>query len=76
MNKVTIKNKYPLPRIDDLFDQLQGATTFSKVDLRSRYHKLRIREEEIPKTFFKSRYGHYEFLVMSFGLTRTPVVFM
>ncbi|XP_022926224.1 uncharacterized protein LOC111433405 [Cucurbita moschata] len=75
MNKVTIKNKYPLSRIDDLFDQLQEATAFSKIDLRSRYHKLRIRED-IPKTSFNSRYGHYEFLVMSFGLTSTPVVFM
>ena len=76
LNNVTIKNKYPLPKINDLFDQLQGASVFSKSDLRSRYHQLKIRKSNVFKTIFKTRYGHYEFLVMPFGLTNALVAFM
>ncbi|KAL0534730.1 hypothetical protein IC582_029023 [Cucumis melo] len=76
LNKVTVKNRYPLPKIDDLFDQLQGATVFSKINLQSGYHHLRIRDSDIPKTTFHFRYGYYEFIVMSFGLTNAPAVFM
>ena len=76
INKVTVKNKYPLPRIEDLFDQLKGASVFSKIDLRSGYYQLRVKDVDVPKTTFRTRYGHYEFLVMTFGLTNAPTAFM
>ena len=76
LNAVTIKNKYPLPRIDNLFDQLTRAKVFSKIDLRSGYHQIKIRPENIPKTTFSTRYGLYKYLVMSFGLTNAPSYFM
>ena len=76
INKVTVKNKYRLPRIEDLFYQLKGASVFSKIDLRSRYYQLRVKEVDVPKTSFRTRYGHYEFLVMPFGLTNAPAAFM
>ena len=76
LNKMTVKNKYPFPKIYDLFDQLKGASVFLKIDLRSRYHQLRIKDTNVHKTAFGMRYGHYEFLVMQFRLTNVPTAFM
>jgi hypothetical protein len=76
LNDVTVKNKYPLPRIEDLFDEMRGARVFSKIDLRAGYHQMKIRPSDIPKTNFSTRYGLYEFTVMSFGLTNAPAYFM
>ncbi|GKB42124.1 putative reverse transcriptase domain-containing protein [Tanacetum coccineum] len=76
LNKLTVKNRYPLPRDDNMFDQLQGSRVYCKVDLRSGYHQLRVREEDIPMTMFRIRYGHYEFQMMPFGPTNAPAVFM
>ena len=76
LNKITIKNKYPLSRIDDLFDQLQGASVFFKIDLKFDYHQLRIKESDVPKTTFRTWYDHYEILVMPFELTNVPAAFM
>ena len=76
LNKVTVKNKYPLPRIEDLFYQLKGAGVFSKIDLQYGYYHLRVKEVDVPNTAFRTRYGHYEFLVMPFGLTNAPTAFM
>jgi hypothetical protein len=72
LNEATVKNKYPLPRVEDLFDQMRGARVFLKIDLRSEYHQMKIRSSDIPKTDFSTRYGLYEFIVMSFGLTNAP----
>jgi len=76
LNKMTIKNKYPLPRIDDLMDQLHGSSVFSMIDLRSGYHQILVKADDVQKTTFRSRYGHYEYVVMPFGVTNAPTVFM
>ena len=76
LNRVKIKNRYPLPRIDDLFEQLRGARVYSKIELFTGYHQLRVRVTDIPKTAFRTRYGHFEFMVMPFGLTNAPTAFM
>jgi hypothetical protein len=76
LNKVTVNNRYPLPRIDDLFDQLKGAKVFSKIDLRSGYYQIRIKGQDVPKTAYRTRYGHFKFLVLPFGLTNAPSLFM
>ena len=76
MNRVTIKNRYPLPRIDDLFDKLKGVRVYSKIDFRTGYHQLRVTEADIPKTMFRTWYGHFEFPVMPIGLTNAPTTFM
>jgi hypothetical protein len=76
LNKVTIKNKYPLPKIDDLFDQLKGARIFSKIDFKSSYHQVRINQEDVSKTTFRTRYGNYDFTIVPFGPSNAPIVFM